>query len=432
MKLLIADDEPLIRHGLRHMLEDSPLFFDDILEAENGRAAVKLALQHKPEIILMDIKMPGLCGIGAAREINSFHANCRIIFLTAYGRFDFAREAVRCRARDFLVKPVSREDLVNTLAMCREEISRCMESRREEERVKEELFCSLEEFLVRELVAGKLTAEQLWPKLKIISPPEEEMWFSEARPPNICLVFSSACRLPGPGRKSISLNGISFPLLGERIDEKTVYLSSLAGPADRTKEISVDLARVLGGAVCGQSSGPVFIGIGRVYDDIELLPRSYAEALQALERAGRTVFRAGNEKYKIVHIDSLNEKGRFFRPYQITQQVIDYLENNYWRKVSLEEAARTVYLNPVYLSAIFKQETGYTFSEYLTLLRMEKAKKLLAAQFSVKEVAGKVGYADCNYFCRVFKKVTGITATAYRKSSFTVEAKTTPTAQRIS
>ncbi|MGB9846392.1 MAG: response regulator, partial [Desulfotomaculales bacterium] len=146
MKLLIADDEPLIRQGLRRMLEDSPLFFDDILEAENGRVAVKLALQHKPEIILMDIKMPGLCGIGAAREINSLGANCRIVFLTAYGRFDFAREAVRCRARDFLVKPVSREDLVNTLAVCKEEISRCLESRREEERVKEELFCSLEEF----------------------------------------------------------------------------------------------------------------------------------------------------------------------------------------------------------------------------------------------------------------------------------------------
>lgn len=432
MKLLIADDEPLIRQGLRRMLEDSPLFFDDILEAENGRAAVKLALQHKPEIILMDIKMPGLCGIGAAREINSLGANCRIIFLTAYGRFDFAREAVRCRARDFLVKPVSREDLVKVLAMYGEEIRQDNESRQKEERVKEELFCSLEEFLVRELVAGKLTAEQLWPKLKIISPPEDKTWFSEDRPPNVCLVFSSACRLPGPGRKSISLSGVSFPLLGERIDEKTVYLSSLAGPADRKKEISVDLARVLGEAVCGQSGGPVFIGIGGAYDGIELLPRSYAEALQALESARRMVFRAANEKYKIMHIDNVNEKSRFFRPYQIAQQVIDYLENNYWRKVSLEEAARTVYLNPVYLSAIFKQETGCTFSEYLTLLRVEKAKKLLAAQFSVKEVASKVGYADCNYFCRVFKKVTGITATAYRKSSFTVEAKTTGTAPQIS
>ncbi|MEW5898779.1 MAG: response regulator, partial [Bacillota bacterium] len=171
LKLLIADDEPLIRQGVRLMLEGSPLLFDDILEADSGRAAVKLAQQHNPEIILMDIKMPGLCGISAAKQINSFNANCKIIFLTAYDRFDFAREAVRCKVRDFLVKPVSREDLINTIEMCSEEIKQFIGNKQREEQIKKELLCSLEEFLVNELVAGTaLSPRQLWPKLQIISP----------------------------------------------------------------------------------------------------------------------------------------------------------------------------------------------------------------------------------------------------------------------
>ncbi|MQL53187.1 response regulator [Desulfofundulus thermobenzoicus] len=421
MKLLVADDEIMIRQGIRLMLESSPLLFDDILEADSGRTAVKLARQHSPEIILMDIKMPGLCGISAAREISRFNANCKIIFLTAYGRFDFAREAVRCRARDFLVKPVSREDLINTIEMCSEEIKQFIENNQREEQIKKELFCSLEEFLVNELVAGTaLSPRQLWQKLQIISPPDGEPWFSEDRLPNICLVFSSDCQLSGYKSKktrNISVKDASFPLLIEQMDKKLVCLSAIPASEACVQETSINLARALAGIICGQGGATINIGIGRVYNNVESLHQSYAEACRALKYGLKAAAaRAGNEKYNIIHIDSIDENRVFSRPYQIAQQVINYLENNYNQKISLKEVAQSVYLNPVYLSTVFKQETGYTFSDYLTLIRVEKAKKLLDLRLPVKEVARQVGYPDSNYFCRIFKNVTGVTATDYRKN----------------
>lgn len=417
MKLLIADDEPLIRQGVRFMLEGSHLLFDDILEADSGRTAVKLAQQHSPEIILMDIKMPGLDGISAAKQICGFNSDCKIIFLTAYDRFDYAREAVRCRARDFLVKPVCREDLINIIEICSEEINQYIGNKHREEQIKKELFSSIEEFLVNELVAGTtLYPCQLWPKLQIISPPAGEPWFSKDRLPNVCLVFSSDCRLPGAKVKktrSIPVKDASFPLLMEQIDKKLICLTAIEPGAD-IKE----LARALAGILCGQSSATINIGIGRVYNNIASLCQSYSEACKALEYSLNAAGKTGSEKYNAIHIDSIDENRVFSRPYQVVQQVINYLENNYNKKISLEEVAQKVYLNPVYLSTVIKQETGHTFSDYITLIRVEKAKKLLDSRLPVKEVARKVGYPDSNYFCRVFKKVTGVTATDYRKNKF--------------
>ncbi|MEW5898737.1 MAG: AraC family transcriptional regulator, partial [Bacillota bacterium] len=231
--------------------------------------------------------------------------------------------------------------------------------------------------------------------------------------------FSSDCQLPDAKAKktrNISVKDASFPLLIEQMDKKLICLSAIPASGACVKETSIDLARALADILCGQSSAAINIGIGRAYNNLESLHQSYAEACRALEYGLKSAAGAGNEKYKIIHIDSIDENRVFSRPYQIAQQVINYLENNYNQKISLEEVAQSVYLNPVYLSTVFKQETGYTFSDYLTLVRVEKAKKLLDSRLPVKEVARKVGYPDSNYFCRVFKKVTGVTATDYRKN----------------
>ena len=86
MKILLVDDEPIVRRGLRKMIKDFNFSFDAILEAGTGQEAVVLTEQHQPEIILLDIKMPGQDGITAAPKIKQVNPQTMIIFLTAYAR----------------------------------------------------------------------------------------------------------------------------------------------------------------------------------------------------------------------------------------------------------------------------------------------------------------------------------------------------------
>jgi two-component system response regulator YesN len=418
MKLLIADDEHLIRKGIRFIIHNSNLEFDSIFEAHSGREAVNLARQYNPEIILMDIKMPGLDGLNAAKEIKKFLECSIVVFLTAYDRFDFAQEAIRCQARDYLLKPVTPQSLIDILQSCIEEINRINWNKRKEERLTKTLSTardSIEELLVKELVAGTLSLpHQLLSQLRIIAPTGGGPWFSEQDLPNTCIVLQAdddrLSREAVQTVKDYLAQRSTYPFIADIIDRKMVLLASIPGQDQDQVEKSVHLAeQIIEALPCS-----IRIGIGRVRNNPGLLHLSYAEALESLSYGLGGAVRGVHEDNRITHIDDVNKAKLFSRPYQQVQQATDYIEKHFDRKISLEEVAQHVYLHPTYLSTIIKQETGYTFTDYVTFIRVKKAKQLLKSRLSIKEVAQKVGYSDSNYFCRVFKKVTGITPTDYR------------------
>ncbi len=93
----------------------------------------------------------------------------------------------------------------------------------------------------------------------------------------------------------------------------------------------------------------------------------------------------------------------------------EYIRDNYSKDISLDDVSRRVNISPYYFSKIFKEETGEGFVEYLTGVRMEKAKELLSTtECSMKEICSMVGYSDPNYFSRSFKKNVGVTPTEYK------------------
>ena len=96
-------------------------------------------------------------------------------------------------------------------------------------------------------------------------------------------------------------------------------------------------------------------------------------------------------------------------------KAIQYMSNNFMEKIILEDVASEIFLSSAYFSRIFKEQTGYNFSQYLNKLRIEKSKSLLRnSGIPLVDIDGMVGYEDQSYFSKVFKKITGSSPGKYR------------------
>ncbi|MDR2355764.1 MAG: AraC family transcriptional regulator [Clostridiales Family XIII bacterium] len=97
-------------------------------------------------------------------------------------------------------------------------------------------------------------------------------------------------------------------------------------------------------------------------------------------------------------------------------KTISFMKSHYRHEISLEEMARAAYISPSYLSKVFKQETGYTINNYLSKIRIDESKKLMADKsLSLLTICGMVGFEDQSYFSKVFKKQEGVSPAQYRK-----------------
>jgi two-component system response regulator YesN len=103
------------------------------------------------------------------------------------------------------------------------------------------------------------------------------------------------------------------------------------------------------------------------------------------------------------------------RSKSLIRNAIRYIDENYGQPLSYKDVAKEVFISPSYFLSLFKQETGLTFVDHLTAVRIDKAKELLASsEKSIAEVAYEVGFNNPNYFSSIFKKLTGSTAKEFR------------------
>ncbi|MDR1932884.1 MAG: response regulator [Spirochaetales bacterium] len=114
-KLLIADDEEIEREAIKMFVLRAGLPVGEIFETGGGNETVTAALKHSPDIMILDINMPGISGLDALEKIRGAGCRVKTVISTAYDQFDFAVRALQLGAADFLVKPVKQDILVSCL-----------------------------------------------------------------------------------------------------------------------------------------------------------------------------------------------------------------------------------------------------------------------------------------------------------------------------
>ena len=111
IRILLADDHTVVRKGLRLLLESHP-GFEVIADAADGRAAVALAAEHTPDVVVMDVAMPGLNGIEAARQISARLPQTAVVFLSMHSDESYVLKALKAGARAYLLKDSAEHDLI--------------------------------------------------------------------------------------------------------------------------------------------------------------------------------------------------------------------------------------------------------------------------------------------------------------------------------
>lgn len=460
MRILIAEDELLERKSMKKFIETNFSNMEVVGEAVNGRKAIELAETVQPDIILMDIKMPGINGLEAIKQIYAKNPAIKFILVSAYDTFDYAKQAMEFGIKDYILKPGKKAEIVKALLRVEKEII-------EESRIKEKKRQS--ERLVKENTVANLIT---YPVHK-----ETVTFHKQLFPEMVSSYFLIASRVPKASIQSVE------DKLQEQLNRscmiyqtgEVVVIYVISSQTD-----SVEEQLKFASYVKEEFDHDVHIGIGSSQFEIERLPSSYREAyaacfqLQDKQQQAYGFFAEHQEQGKIdtllaqlvqqvehgnyldalqhykeieadldyahqenlyITIENMLTKWNlsvtshsiatlkvnqdwyhylnicclkireFHQSKQLMSKAKAYIQTHFHEALTLEEVAEDVQLSPNYFSNLFKTTFGETFIEYVTRTRMIKAKELIKTNtYSLKEISFMIGYNNPNYFSRVFKK----------------------------
>lgn len=326
--ILLVEDEVLERQAVRFILENrcsAPIKI--VGEAENGFEAVRLAEELKPDILLLDIHMPGQSGLEVMRQMKQAYSSMSYIIFTAYDEFDYALEAINNGAFRYILKPAKPEEIVSAVENLVRNLTYREKKIKAEEKLKQQLqsvIPYIESSLVTDLLSGNMLPEKdIDNRLQFLGINEK---------PNCCLV-ADICNFSQTieGFNEIQTQDLKnkvFKIIKETVN---AYHPSIVVPygSDRivcfiaTKQNSLkllDLAEEISQNVSKNTPVTVSIGIGETFDKINNLRLSYFQALEAEKTA--TNMLGNNTILHFSHIKHLRQPDSDY-PYEIEKQILE-------------------------------------------------------------------------------------------------------------
>lgn len=155
-KVIIIDDEEIVRNGLKDLIDWNATGFEVCAEGIDGRDGLGKILQYQPQLVLVDIKMPGLTGIEVVREARKEQFEGHFIILTGYSEFEFAKSAISLGVKEYLLKPVNTKELIRIISDIYDELNK-----------QEELQKVVKEDLFRRIIFNKDEREVLEEQVKL-------------------------------------------------------------------------------------------------------------------------------------------------------------------------------------------------------------------------------------------------------------------------
>ena len=296
-KMLIADDEQIVLDSLKYIISKN--FSNEIqLEvAHSGREAIEKAELHIPDIIFMDINMPGINGIEAIRELRGKLKSTVFIILTAFDQFDFAKDALKLGVTEYLLKPVNREKIISTIRKSIESIDSERVRRKKELDLKEK-FEHILPILENGFIYSMLFFEDnSWEisNYKNIFEIEEDAGY-------IMTIEFAQILEQGEmiNRIGLSMKGQTFyPYLRDILKGRCkcfvgpnilnrviVYIPVTSGTEEYKQRLgAVSIAEYVYDQISEKADVDFFIGIGRNYIGFDNIYRSYEESLRAIRYA---------------------------------------------------------------------------------------------------------------------------------------------------
>ena len=535
IKVFLVEDEMVIRRGIKNSIDWEKEGYIFCGEASDGELAYPMIIKEKPDILITDIRMPFMDGLELCKLVKKELPNIKILILSGYDEFDYAKEAIRLGVTEYLLKPISSGKLLEDLNGVSESIRREKEDkdlvRKYMEEMRENTEHEKQKFF-EQMIAGNLSMADALETGK-----KYEMNLSAGMYNLLLFRFT----LGEENRKSGELLGeaeYAIEKLTERLEYVFEFQRGVEGWAfllmadneeqmsERVKELSKDLEEIMK----NYSTIAYFGGIGQPVARLRELEESFREAERALaarftmelnriisvedirmaqnvdtlddieitsfgeiEKTRTMLEKFLNngaedeiDEFVDVYINELPEenlKSVLMRQYIImdayivmmsfcekiegiegemqaqseelknSMKTIQTLEEikNYIRmllkkiigvrdtisgrrysdiieiakdqirktymsdEISLNTIAAEVGMSPSYFSSIFSKEMGKTFVEYLTEIRMDRAKELLmCSSMKTSEIGYEVGYKDPHYFSYIFKKTQNCTPKEFR------------------
>jgi two-component system, response regulator YesN len=390
LNILITDDERVIREGIQRTLKQISAETHVFLAASTEEA-IQIMEEQQIHIVLTDILMPGMNGLEFMKISKRKYPYVKWVVISAHSEFSYAQEAVRLGARDYLLKPIGKNRLLEVIDNLAKEIQKDSEITKEEERLKVSLKY-LREGVFQRLASGLDTGNlDLKPFIEDYINFYLIMVQMDTRDNSVRLehfiVENVLSELIDRHGRGFVVNYDRNSLLG------LITLREDARIEQFQEEVKVNLKHSL--------KIPFQVMLSGQSSDFNTVPEVVIRMRKAFAL----------EPLELEPIKGSGEKA--------IDVALQYIKEHYCEDLSLEKMASVVFLNPAYFSQLFKQKTGQGYKDYVTSMRLDQAQLLLMnPKLKLAEIAERVGYQDMKHFTQVFRRRFHVTPTEYRQQQF--------------
>lgn len=418
--MLVVDDEYMILEGMKCLLPYEEYGISSVTTAENAEQALAYFSEHSIDIVLTDVCMPEMSGLEMIDIMKKESPKTSFIMMSGFQEFDFVKKAISLGVADYLVKPINKnelsellkrivadkkqaQDLWQKVLLGQEPLSRVMSFE-----LDTYILADLEPIKDSETVSQQINHQTVYFAFSNYLPEQkflfvEKLQLDSRMPKIIDAIERSLFYQRQPSRVQFATNHYFEELL------PLIETGQLQKVQERLVEIVQQFR---------QTTPPVYLSkhffsqiMTAVYHHFHQLDHLHLETYALSVETANTL--DDLLASSLEHLAEISESKKYNSH---IVEILNIINREYQKELTLKDVSERLYLNNVYLGQIIKRETGASFAELLNRKRIKNAQQLLiTTDTSIEEICFQVGYSNIGYFYKIFKRFCGESPKSYRQ-----------------